>query len=340
MKTVLKKTLLAAAMALPALPMSAAQAGPTFTNGLNDIYVTNAESLFRTDAQCAAVGGCLGAGTGPSGWQTVNTAIANNTRVGDVFAGVFNVQNITNDASGVTSWFQGATDQFSGYFSQQIAAVYPAGSDPYNAAQVNDAHLVLNAPTVDPFGRLGAGQMYQLYYQSGGGTTVFTKVGTFASTIATATDGTLWATLGAGAGIPVPGTAPLNGYAYTHADLTQTQLNIVNTSLQALNVITTGGAFNLPNIHKINDVNENEVGGVGPVPSTGQCVSSNTTTCTDFIGTVKVTFNTGFLTGQSPWTFDSNDPFQVYVPEPATVALMGLGLFGMAGVRRRAKKRS
>jgi len=337
MKTVLKKTLLAAAMALPALPMSAAQAAPTFTNGLNDIYVTNAESAFRTDAQCAAVGGCLGAGTGPAGFQTVDPSVPNNVRVGDVFAGVFNVQNITNDGTGVTSWFQNNNDQLSGYFAQQVSAVY--APDPYpGGAGAPLEHVALTNPTVDPFGILGAGEMYRLY-AAGAGQTPFTKVGSFASTIAAATDGTLWATLGVAPGIPTPGTAPAS-YAYTHTDPSLTLQAINSISYQGLNIVNTGAAFNLGNIHRINDVNENEVGGVGPAPSTGTCTSSASTTCTDFIGTVKVTFNTGFLTGQSPWTFDSNDPFQVYVPEPATVALMGLGLFGMAGVRRRAKKRS
>ncbi|MGA7800605.1 MAG: PEP-CTERM sorting domain-containing protein [Gammaproteobacteria bacterium] len=337
MKTAFKKTLLAAAMALPALPMSAAQAAPAFSQGLNFIQVQNAESLFRTDAGCSANGGCLGAGTGPTGWQTVNPAIANNFQSGDVFAGVLNVQNIQGN-NGQT-YLASPTNQFTGYFAQEITSVLQP--DPYpGGVSAPQAHVVLSVPTTDPFGRLGAGQMFQLYAQSGGGTTIYNESGTFASTIAAATDGTLWATLGAGSTV-TPGTPVSDGYAYSHVDLTQTIANLDSISFAALNIVTTGGAFNLGNIKPINAQVENEVGGVGPAPNTGQCDPS-LMTCTDFVGEVKITPNV-FWTGQntggnSPWVFTSNDPFKVYVPEPATVALMGLGLFGMAGVRRRAKR--
>ncbi|MEJ2646622.1 MAG: PEP-CTERM sorting domain-containing protein [Gammaproteobacteria bacterium] len=336
MKTAFKKTLLAAAIALPALPMSAVQAAPAFSPGLNFIQVQNAESLFRTDANCTPTT-CLGVGTGPTGWQTVNPSVAGNFQNGDVFAGILNVQNIQGN-NGQT-FLASPTNQFTGYFAQQIKQVLTP--DPYPGAGIL-SHVVLQSPTTDPFGRLGAGQMFQLYVQDGGGTTIYNESGTFASTIASATDGTLWATLGAGSTI-TPGTPVADGYAYSHVDLTQTISNLASDSFAALNIVTTGAAFNLGNIKPINAQVENEVGGVGPAPNTGQCFPG-LMTCTDFTGEVKITPNV-FWTGQgtggnSPWVFTSNDPFKVYVPEPATVALMGMGLLGMAGVRRRAKKRS
>lgn len=328
--TKFQKSLIAAALSLAA---SGAQA-VTFGSGSNSIFYNNLENQYRSTAACV-VGGCLGAGTGPSGWEMVDPTIAGNVAVGDVFAGVINVQN-NNYAGG--SWLAGATDQFTGYFAQQVTAVGPVGT----AARID-----LGNVTADPFGILAAGEMIRLYVQTGGGTTLFTDftagstgaVGSpsrVADVIAMATDGSLWASLG------VAGAAPDN-YAYSIDDLTSpgaSQQTAVE-SFVALTVITTGPAYNIGALDMINDPNEAITGGSKMTPGivcNGAEAVANVIGCAMYVATSEIEKNThNWLDGDSfsPFYYASNDPAMVSVSEPAALALVGLGLIGLAGLRRR-----
>jgi hypothetical protein len=82
-----QKTLIAAAVTMMS---GAAYALPVFEAGINDWGFDVYDSQYRSDTACAASspGTCLGAGTGPTGWQLVNNTIAGNIQVGDQFAGV------------------------------------------------------------------------------------------------------------------------------------------------------------------------------------------------------------------------------------------------------------
>ncbi|HKK14187.1 MAG TPA: PEP-CTERM sorting domain-containing protein [Gammaproteobacteria bacterium] len=355
MNRTLKRTLIAAAVALPAAQMAGpVNAAPLFQTGLNSVFFQNSESQFRSTQSCLDNGGCLpssGAGSAPApaGWQQVDGSQASNVLPGDVFAGIFNVQNIDNSNTGGTIWSQniGSGDTFGGYFAQQVSQVLgdpstdPPTPDPYPNGVIGQNHLVLTTPTTDPFGKLAAGEMFQLYT----GMTYNINLAPGAG-VAAATSGTFWGSLGAGALLspsagPTYGLDP-DGYAYSHIDTTNLLANASNAeAFFGLNLVNLGPAYNLGNIQQINDNNENELGGLGPNPITGQCFPG-LMTCTDFIGTSELEQNPSWTGpgGVSPWFIRSNDPFEVYVPEPATVALMGLGLFGMAGIRRRQKNKA
>ena len=338
MKSKLKVLSASVALSAAALASQAAFAAtPTFETGLNEMFFANFEVVLRTEESCRVLGGCLANGdsttipnftaTAPAGWQLANPLLANNIKVGDVFAGIFNVQNIDH-ADGSNS---NTLNNFTGYFAQQVQTVYANGLDPFDVPDGSNslAHLTLVDPTVDPFGILAAGEMFRFYVDPAG---TWETNGGYADDIAKATNGTLWASF--------TGTG---GYMYSHPDLNLTGANVSEqTAKLALNLVTKGGAWNAGSLALINDSNENELGGLATAPATGLCLPTSAAPilCTSLIGTTEIEANQQgvLLGGSSPWFFRSNDPAAIYVPEPGMLTLLGAGLVGLGAARRRRRE--
>lgn len=312
-----------------------------FTQGLHSIELLNVENVYRSTATCAESGGCLpfDPANDPVGFQRPDPTIANNIMQGDIFAGIFQSRTVTNILSGSTTWGfdnipAGGIDTFTGYFAQQVVAIQGDAVGPLD-------RIILGTPAVDPFGVLGAGEVAQLWVDTGAGTPFISSgLGTTTfSSIAAATDGSLWATLSVGAT-----SAPVDndGYTYSEVDLGLTLANFTGSFYTAWDILSQGPAFNIAGVNPINDPAEGIFGGIqaGDPGTTGfqnlfgVCFPiAGTYACNDIVGNGQLSVNEEFL---SPWQFASQDPLLInVVPEPGTLALLGAMLVGAGFARRR-----
>jgi hypothetical protein len=320
--TKFNKTLLATALALGA---NSAFALPTFEGNSNDIFFSTLENQYRTDAMCALVGGCLAfdATLDPSGWNRVDPTLATNVVEGDVLAGIMRIQNI--DHADGSQWQASGSDQFTGYFAQEITSVTVDG--------FGNATLTFGNASDDPFDVLDTDEMFALY--TGAYTFGTNTPDTTFAMISSITGQTLWATLG------LDGTEDTFAYSLDNLSVPGTQTS--TEFFTALNLVETGASYNAGDLDLVNDTNEVIEGGVtADFLCTDAEIADPTIACAQFVGTAEIEFNNKSIVGggagdNSNWIYAGNDPMSISkVPEPASLALLGLGLIGLAGLRRRA----
>ena len=150
-KEMSKKALWGSTLIASVLASGMAYSAPVILAGEAQIYFNNFENAYRSAEDCRA-GGCLASiATDPNGYQRIDPSLPGNIRVGDIFAGVLNVQNITSTVLGTDTYNSVSGDRFTGYFAQRVAAIS------FNPLVSPVAQVTLGT-AVDPFGILAAGE--------------------------------------------------------------------------------------------------------------------------------------------------------------------------------------
>ncbi len=308
-------------------------------SGYEGIFYNNSEVLWDRDV-----------GT-PGGGQV---------SVGDIFWGTYNVQNIkdswtiTGQAGGDVWDGTSAPAEISGYFVQEVKATCLPGApcaalggmvNPYASALI-----VLGSASVDPNGifsaaDLAAGAMMRVFVDNANN-----YDDTFQTTaLATATDGAVAFTLGDGASAE---TGNLAGYNYTLAPLVPPGAGDIGESYGGLNFVYDEAGIVVSS--SVNDPNESLsaiLTGIDGPNNPSDFGLPNPGTDVDFFFNSEIfalgSFGTpfGMLNADGSamdgmyMHFGSNDPAVMNIPEPGTLALVGLGLFG-AGWSRKSRRQA
>jgi hypothetical protein len=265
-------------LASGAFGLSVAHAAPVSSYlfaGLNELSDNSAEYLINADGtQCRTGGNC-----------TVD--------VNDRLVGIFNIETIENaniGGVGTNNLGVGGANELTGYFDVTVASKTCVGllcSFTFTATAADGTVLSMYDDATPDYFRIG-------------------PVGDFASMIANAQDGALWATF----------------KAVTWTAFTTGGDNIA--VLGALPAPGNGGGFNIGLNIDINNT--------GKLFNPVDCISPNGIIQVTACGSGSLLAKGGIV---SPFdSFDNVDFFINVVPAPGIIVLLGVGLVGL-GIRRR-----